>query len=330
MDQPGGPLHEHPHELEPPRDHPVEHQGDQERGDVPLGSLRAHSTNNVLTNLINDFLADYYGAHNKSIEYTRKPACKNGLDRELEGFRNFKQKYLLLTRCTLCHFSLSVFEGLVCRNCHKVYHKYCFQEQPTPAGPSQDSSEKSDSYWACPDCRECRYCLSFREKQTMISCTSCSNVVHETCVFGGPTALVNRKKFICDECLKCHNCEAAIGEDFNEEFGVKVCDRCISYYTSKQYCPICLQAHLTRVKSVKTKKFIKDLFYCECGLWVHQDCDPLLRRNPENLSKARSKDCTYNCPKCRILLKKMQAAGFVEILIMLDKSNSFTHVASAY
>ena len=111
---------------------------------------------------------------------------------------------------------------------------------------------------------------------------------------------------------------------------MKVCDRCISYYTSKQYCPICLQAHLTRVKSVKTKKFIKDLFYCECGLWVHQDCDPLLRRNPENLSKARSKDCTYNCPKCRVLLKKMQAAGFVEVLIMLDKSNSFTHVASAY
>ena len=83
---------------------------------------------------------------------------------------------------------------------------------------------------------------------------------------------------------------------------------------------------MSRVKNFKAKKFAKDLFACDCGYWIHEDCDPLLKRNPVNLSRARTKDTTYNCPKCRSMLKNRQAALFVDLLIRLDLNNLFTQV----
>lgn len=234
-----------------------------------------------------------------------------------------------LSRCTICSYALSIFEGLVCRNCTKVYHKYCFQILSSSMNKGLESSDDKDTHWACPDCRECRYCLSFKDKNDMIECSECGNLVHQSCVFAGPANSSLKKKFKCDDCLKCHNCEAAIGEDENiEKSAVKICIACEEFYSNKQYCPICRKAHYGKMKNLKTKKFSKDLFFCECTFWIHEDCDPLLRRNPANLSKARSKEFTYNCPRCRVDYKKRQSELFIEILKMLDTKNFFTQVST--
>lgn len=57
---------------------------------------RAGSTNKVLTNIINNFLNDYYLAHNKSIDYTRKTVCKNKLDDALIKPEDMQSKYALI------------------------------------------------------------------------------------------------------------------------------------------------------------------------------------------------------------------------------------------
>ena len=80
------------HELEPPRNQYQQHKSDEEREPVDSFKPSAHSTNKILTNLINNFLGDYYGAHNKSIEYTRKVGWKNSLDKEYSTFQDITKK----------------------------------------------------------------------------------------------------------------------------------------------------------------------------------------------------------------------------------------------
>jgi hypothetical protein len=241
-------------------------------------------------------------------------------------------------RCLKCNYTISLFDGLKCQNCLKVYHKFCLESQKALASGTalgEKYSVAKGGYWACPDCRECRYCLSFRNRDQMQACIECGSFVHPECVLSSlPSSsqganMYSRKYFRCDDCLKCHNCEAIIEDDNYhklEHKNVKFCRLCYSLYVNKQCCPICCKAHLSKVKNLKTKKFAKDLFACECGFWIHEDCDPLLKRNPVNLSKARSKDTTYNCPRCRTDIKNKQCALFVDILIRLDIRNLFTMV----
>jgi hypothetical protein len=168
----------------------------------------------------------------------------------------------------------------------------------------------------------------------MIECIECGNIVHQYCIFNANQQnQLNKKKFKCDDCLKCHNCEAAIDDDNfikptqdSDHRNIKICEGCSPLYKNKQYCPVCLKAHTSKIKNFKAKKFIKDLFNCDCSFWIHENCDPLLRRNPVNLNKARSKDHSYNCPQCRVDLKRNQTSLFIQILKKLDSDTLFTEV----
>lgn len=197
----------------------------------------------------------------------------------------------------------------------------------TPAGTTFTESQA----WVCPDCKECSYCLGLKDREQMISCIECGNMVHQYCIFNN--GQLNKKKFKCDDCLKCHNCEAVIDDDNfikptqeADQRNIKICESCAPLYKNKLYCPVCQKAHTSKIKNFKAKKYIKDLFSCDCSFWIHENCDSLLRRNPVNLNKARSKDFSYNCPQCRIDLKKNQTSLFIQILKKLDSETLFTEV----
>lgn len=199
---------------------------------------------------------------------------------------------------------------------------------PETQGLTQQAS------WSCPDCKECRYCLSFKDRDKMVSCIECKNLIHLYCIFNlGQSVQVNPATFKCDDCLKCHNCEAVIEDDNymkpNQEHdsrNIKICSSCSPLYSIKQYCPVCMTAYACKIKNFKAKKCVKDLFYCDCGFWIHENCDPLLRRNLDNINKARSKEACYNCPHCRTEHKMGQTLTFIQILTMLDLKTLFTEV----
>lgn len=222
---------------------------------------------------------------------------------------------------------MSIFDYLNCRNCKKVYHKYCLESSTSETQSFQDLVHVKSSIWVCSECRECKYCLGYKDRAQMITCIDCKGLVHTYCVLN--TASSNKDNFRCDDCLKCHNCEV-VGEDKhftnipNENY--KVCLGCSPRYQSNEYCPVCCKCFQFKTKTVKSKKYIKDVFFCECGFGVHQDCDPLLRRNPANQNEARKAETVYNCPKCRVSLKKTQTKMFFQILTMFDPKQFFTPV----
>ena len=84
-------------------------------------------------------------------------------------------------KCDICDYSVLPFDYYFCRNCKKFFHQKCFNDQHLD---NKDYLiDDSSNSWCCYDCRECKYCLSFKDRSELLTCTECKKLFHSYCTF---------------------------------------------------------------------------------------------------------------------------------------------------
>ena len=308
------------------------------------------SANSLLATLINNYLGDYYQNHDQNFFYNRWRAF---LIKDDE-FINEENELLEKSKCKICEYSIQPFDYHFCRNCKKFFHKRCVNDLPIDYKDYSCIDENSNS-WCCYDCRECKFCLSFKDRQELLACSDCNLLFHSYCTFIDSNNSTNTSvqqtlniesimqqqtenlesrlpknpndrntlepsSIKCDECSRCFNCYSLLSSnpELIRMFSDKqVCNNCWPKYEMGEFCPICLTVISENIKLFKNKRCFKNLVRCECRFWVHRCCDALLfdETNWKAVCNSKAKDVSYFCPHCRDTMKDKQVSILIDILI---------------
>ena len=104
--------------------------------------------------------------------------------------------------------------------------------------------------------------------------------------------------------------------------GEFLCVECVEIKIRKQYCLVCKTVWINNDAEYK-----RDYIQCvsnECEMWVHKDCDPVLKDDP-SLFKSYSKDqkSVYRCPKCREQIRSGIIEDTIRFLSYFDVDKLF-------